>query len=297
MKIKAGEVALEVADSGGHGAAVLLIMGMGMQLTAWPQTLVDGLLRGGYRVIRFDNRDAGLSQTFDGARTPSLARAFFRLQLGLPLRVPYTLADMAADTLGLLDALQLPRAHVLGVSMGGMIAQRLALAAPERVHSLTSIMSSSGARGLPGPRPQVLRLLMQRPRADAGEAALAHYVQLLQALGGPAYPRPLAQLRRDAAAALARAWHPQGAKRQMLAVAADTTRARELPRLRLPTLVVHGRDDPLLPLACGEDTARRIPGARLQVVDGMGHDLPPALVPVLMPLLLQHLEHSTPATG
>lgn len=295
MKIKAGEVAIEVEDTGGSGAAVLLIMGLGMQLTAWPQALVDALAGADYRVIRHDNRDAGLSQVFDGVRSPSLFASWLRLQAGLPVSSPYTLADMADDALGVLDALGVDRAHVVGASMGGMIAQRLALAAPERVRSLVSLMSSSGARGLPGPRADVLRALMMRPPAHATEAAVAHYVQLLRLLAGPAFPRPEAQLRQEAAAALARGWHPQGTKRQTLAVAADTGRAQELARLRVPTRVIHGRDDPLLPLACGQDTARRIPGAHLDVVDGMGHDLPPALVPTLMPLLLQHFEPTTEA--
>ncbi|MCK9516242.1 MAG: alpha/beta hydrolase [Ottowia sp.] len=292
MKIKAGTVALEVEDTGGSGPAVLLIMGLGMQLTAWPDELVAALADAGYRVIRHDNRDAGLSQYFDGVRSPGLFSSWLRLQVGLPLRPPYTLADMAGDVRALLDALDVAQAHVVGASMGGMIAQRLALAAPERVRSLTSLMSSSGARGLPGPTRRVMRVMMARPPAHAGDAAVAHYVRLLQLLAGPDFPRPDAQLRQDAASALARAWHPQGTRRQMLAVAADTERAHELARLRVPTLVVHGRDDPLLPLACGVDTAQRIPGARLEVVDGMGHDLPPALVPVLAPLLLQHFERS-----
>lgn len=295
MKIKAGEVAIEVEDTGGSGPAVLLIMGLGMQLTAWPQALVDALAGAGYRVIRHDNRDAGLSQIFDGVSSPNLFASWVRLQVGLPVSSPYTLADMAGDAQGVLDVLGVDRAHVVGASMGGMIAQRLALAAPERVHSLVSLMSSSGARGLPGPRADVLRALMMQPPAHAPEATVAHYVHLLRLLAGPAFPRPEAQLRQEAVAALARAWHPQGTKRQMLAVAADTGRAHELARLRVPTRVIHGRNDPLLPLACGQDTAQRIPGAHLDVVEGMGHDLPPALVPTLLPLLLRHFEPTTEA--
>lgn len=297
MKIKASDVAIEVEDTGGSGPAVLLIMGLGMQLTAWPRELVDALVGAGYRVIRHDNRDAGLSQVFDGECSPGLLASWLRLQVGLPVRPPYTLADMADDALGVLDALHVERAHVVGASMGGMIAQRLALAAPQRVHSLVSLMSSSGARGLPGPHPEVMRAMMVRPPAHATDAAVAHYVRLLQLLAGPAFTRPLAQLRQEAAAALERAWNPQGTKRQVLAVAADTGRAHELARLRVPTLVIHGRDDPLLPLACGQDTARRIPGARLQVVDGMGHDLPPALVPQLMALLLPHFAQAEQTTS
>ncbi len=292
MKVRANGLDIEVEDSGPGGgrAPVLLVMGLGMQLTAWPPAFVEALVAAGHRVIRFDNRDIGLSTRLDHLGAPNLLWESLKLRVGLPVRAPYTLADLAADTLGVLDALGLERAHVVGASMGGMIAQRLALAAPARVLTLTSIMSSSGARHLPGPQLRVLQVILSRPR-DAQEATLlAHYVRLFQAIGSPGYPVPPQELREAILASVRRGgYHPQGTARQLAAVAADTRRAEELQRIRVPTLVVHGRDDPLVPLACGEDTARRIPGARLVAIPGMGHDLAPGVVERVLPPLLAHL--------
>lgn len=168
MKIKANGLELEVEDSGADGTqaerpVVLLISGLGLQLTDWPPALVQGLQDAGFRVVRFDNRDAGLSTHLDALGVPNLLWVGLQHRLGLKPRPPYTLEDMARDALGVLDALGIARAHVVGMSMGGMIAQRVALLAPERVLSLTSIMSSSGARGLPGPDSRILKSLLQRP--------------------------------------------------------------------------------------------------------------------------------------
>ena len=288
MKVQASGVEIEVQDTGGAGPAVLLVMGLGMQLIAWPDALVQALAAAGYRVIRHDNRDAGLSQGFDELGTPSLVLALLRQKLGLRVRPPYTLGEMAQDALGVLDALGVRQAHVVGASMGGMIAQRMALAAPERLLSLTSIMSTSGARGLPGPTPEVQRVLLSRPRDAQGMRERS--VRLFRLIGGSGFATPEADLRTRVTAAMARATRPLGVQRQLLAIMADDTRAALLARIATPTLVIHGREDPLVPLAGGEDTARRIAGARLLVIDGMGHDLPAALVPRLLPLLLAHFE-------
>ena len=174
MKIKANKLQIEVEDTGGSGEVVVLIMGLGMQLIAWPDELVDALVRQGYRVIRHDNRDVGLSEKFDHLGTPNLFWESVKFRMGLSTKPPYTLHDMAQDTLGVLDALGVARAHVVGASMGGMIAQHVAMAAPRRTLSLTSIMSSSGARGLPGPRPEVLRTLRGRPKGRDREAVMRH---------------------------------------------------------------------------------------------------------------------------
>ena len=295
MKIKANGVDIEVEDSGADGSqaarpVVLLIMGLGMQLVAWPPALVDALLAAGYRVIRHDNRDIGLSQKFGHLGRPNLIWAMLKLRLGLPLRPPYTLQDMADDAIGVLDALKVRQAHIVGVSMGGMIAQRVALRAPERVLSLTSIMSSSGARNLPQARPEVMRALLSRPHGSSRAAIVDHYVRLFRAIGSPGFPIPEDQMRERILLGLERCYHPHGTQRQMIAIGADTDRrARELARIQRPTLVLHGRADPLVPLACGEDTARRIPGARLNLIDGMGHDLAPGVVERLLPPLLAHM--------
>ena len=295
MKIKSNGIDIEVEDSG-PGApgesrpAVLLIMGLGMQLVAWPPELLEGLTRAGYRVICHDNRDVGLSHRFEALGKPNIVWQSIKYKLGLTPRAPYSLADMAADSLGVLDALGIAQAHVVGVSMGGMIAQRLALQAPHRVLSLTSIMSTSGARGLPPPRPEVLRALLKRPSDHRQPAMTAHYVKLFKLIGSPAFPMPDAALRERIAQAFARGFYPVGTLRQTLAVVADTTRAGQLSQLRVPTLVVHGKADPLVPYACGEDTARRIPGAQLVGIEGMGHDLPPGVVLRLLDALLPHLK-------
>jgi pimeloyl-ACP methyl ester carboxylesterase len=173
--------------------------------------------------------------------------------------------------------------------MGGMIAQRVALAAPERVASLTSIMSSSGARGLPGPSGTVLRALLSRPRGRGEEAIVDHYVRLFRVIGSPAYPLDESALRERVLLATRRSFHPAGTLRQMVAVAADARRAGDLARIQARTLVLHGKDDPLVPIACGQDTARRIPGSRFVGIDGMGHDLPPGVVQRLLEPLVPHL--------
>ena len=296
MKIRANGIDIEVEDSAQADAsfaskpAVLLIMGLGMQLIAWPPEMVRALEEAGYRVVRFDNRDVGLSSYFDALGKPNLLWASVKYKLGLVPVAPYTLSDMAADAVGVLDALAITEAHVVGVSMGGMIAQRVALAAPARTLSLTSIMSTSGARNLPPPSPKVLRMLLSRPTGRSTAAVVEHMVRLFKAIGSPAYPTPEADMRVRVTAGVQRALHPVGTLRQMLAVVADITRAALLHRIAAPTLVIHGKADPLVPLACGEDTARRIPGAKLVVIDGMGHDLPPEPVRQILAALIPHLQ-------
>jgi pimeloyl-ACP methyl ester carboxylesterase len=208
------------------------------------------------------------------------------------VRAPYTLQAMAADSLGVLDALRIPAAHVVGVSMGGMIAQRLGLTAPDRVLSLTSIMSSSGARDLPGPKPHVLKALLARPLDVTEDTQVEHTMRLLRQIASPAFPSDETIVRERVRAAFRRSSDPAGVLRQMVAVAADGTRAKDLATLRVPTLVVHGKDDPLVPFACGHDTARRIRGARLVAIAGMGHDLPPGVVDLLLKAVVPHLRQT-----
>ncbi len=295
MKIRANGIDIEVEDSGSGVDAqgqplpvVLLIMGLGMQLIAWPPEMVRALVDSGLRVVRFDNRDAGLSQHFDALGLPRLLWANLKFRLGWRIRPPYSLQDMALDALGVLDALQIDKAHVVGVSMGGMIAQRLALLAPVRVLSLASIMSSSGARGLPEAQPAVTRVMLSRPADKSLQAAIDHTVRLFKAIGSPGFPVSDAELRERVSDAVQRSLYPQGIARQMVAVMADRTRATALAGVAVPTLVVHGKADPLLPFACGEDTARRIPGAKLVGIEGLGHDLPPGVVDRLLALLMPH---------
>jgi pimeloyl-ACP methyl ester carboxylesterase len=297
VKVKANGISIEVEDTGADGSqagrpVVLLIMGLGMQLVAWPPSFVQALVDQGFRVVRFDNRDIGLSQHFDHLGVPNLVWESLKHRMGLAVHAPYGIHAMAADTLGVLDALGIAQAHVAGVSMGGMIAQRVALAAPQRVLSLTSIMSSSGARYLPGPKAHVLRALLSRPEGRNEQAIVDHYIKLFKVIGSPAFPLDEAALRERILLATRRSFHPAGTVRQMTAIAADTRRADELARVKSPTLVLHGKDDPLVPFACGQDTARRIAGSRLVGIEGMGHDLPPGVVERLLEPLVPHLRAS-----
>ena len=293
MKIVANNVGIEVSDSAPHALhlpVVLLIMGLGMQLIAWPPGMVRALAKAGYRVISFDNRDSGLSDNFDALGVPSLFWQGLKYRLGLSIKPPYTLHDMASDALGVLDALQIERAHIVGVSMGGMVAQRVAVMSPHRTLSLTSIMSSSGARGLPAATRTVTRQLLSRPNGTGKQAAIEHSVKLFKAIGSPGFPPDEAFLRERVAVATERSFNPPGIARQMLAIVADSARASELVKITAPTLVLHGKADPLVPFACGQDTAKRIRGANLVGIDGMGHDLPPAVVEHILKHLLPHLQ-------
>ena len=281
-------IAFETTGSA-RGVPLLLIHGLGMQLTAWPDAFVDGLAEQGFYVIRFDNRDCGLSTKFDAAGTPNLALAWLKTRLRLPLRPAYQLDDMAQDALAVLSALGVARAHVVGVSMGGMIAQLLAAHHGHRVLTLTSIMSSSGRRGLPGPTRAVRRAMLRRP-ADAAsvDSVLDNAVKVWRAIGSPAYPTADAALRRRVLRALRRSNCPSGAARQMVAIAAAPDRTALLAQLTMPTLVIHGAADPLVPVACGVDVADHVPGARLEIIEGMGHDLPDQLVERLLALIDLH---------
>ena len=281
MQISANGIAIEVEDLGKPtGEPLLLIMGLGMQLTAWHRGLVQQMLDQGFRVIRFDNRDVGLSQNFDGLGAPNLALAALQRLARWPVRSAYSLSDMADDAAGVLTALGLKSAHVCGASMGGMIAQQLALNHPERVRSLTLMMTDSGARGLPRPTLKVSAALLARP-ADPYDldSLVDHYYRLFRLIGSPAYPGPEAWLRQVCADAVRRSNRPQGFTRQLMAIAADTGRAAQLGRIKRPTLVLHGLADPLIPVAAAHDLAARIPGAQLELIEGMGHDLPEPLWP------------------
>ncbi|VTU35396.1 alpha/beta fold hydrolase [Variovorax sp. PBL-E5] len=291
MKLTANGIQIEVEDSGSEGRpVVLLIMGLGMQLIAWPADFVQSLVDAGFRVVRHDNRDIGLSEGFDEAGTGNLIWQSLRQRIGLPVRSAYSLQDMADDALGVLDALGIRRAHVLGASMGGMIAQRVAASAPERTTSLVSIMSSSGARHLPGPRADVAAALMRRPPSRTEAALVAHSLGLVRLIASPAYPQDDRVLTDRITRSLRRAYRPAGVVRQMLAIGADSGRDSLLGRISSPSLVLHGDADPLVPIACGQDTARRIPGARFVAVPGMGHDLPPQVIDILLQQIVPFLQ-------
>ncbi|HEY6779496.1 MAG TPA: alpha/beta hydrolase [Thermoleophilaceae bacterium] len=265
---------------------LLLVMGLGMQLIHWQRELCETLAQRGFYVIRFDNRDAGRSTQIN-APVPNLLRGF----VGLRIDAPYRLEDMAADTLGLLDRIGVERAHVVGASMGGMIAQTLAIVAPQRVLSLGSIMSTTGARNASRPKPHVWRMLLARAPRER-EAYIEHFVRLFTLIGSPRYPADPAQLREMAGITYDRGSHPAGTARQLAAIIASGDRTSRLRMLDVPAVVIHGREDPLVRFRGGEATARAIPGARLVAFDGMGHDLPPELWPEIVAALVANTERA-----
>jgi pimeloyl-ACP methyl ester carboxylesterase len=240
-------------------------------------------------VIRYDNRDIGLSGHLDHLGRPNMVWQLLKAKMGLAVKASYGLQDMAKDALGILDALGISQAHIVGVSMGGMISQRIAITAPKRILSLTSIMSTSAAPGLPEAKPEVIRAMLNRPKSQRIEDIVSHSVNLFQLIGSPAYPQDASYPDRIKMG-VERAYHPEGMLRQLLAIAADTKRYQFLSEIKCPTLVIHGNSDPLVPIACGKDTADRIAGSRFVAIEGMGHDLPPGVTQLLSDLIVPHLD-------
>ena len=275
--------------------AIVLIMGLGMQLMAWPDTFCQQLVARGYRVLRFDNRDCGLSGRAPRKKRANLLLAMAASALGLPVRTPYTLEDMAGDAIGLMDRLGIERAHIVGASMGGMIAQVLAAKFPQRVLSLTSIMSSSGYRKVSKPTKPARKVLLSRPTDPKDpESVIAYMVEMFGVIGSPAYPSSKEELRSRIGRSVRRAYEPAGTARQLLAIIASGDRRKLLHTIAAPTLVIHGAEDPLVPLAAGRDTAQNIPGASLLVIEGMGHDFPEGLMPRLAQAIADHCDRSEP---
>ncbi|MGI9328408.1 MAG: alpha/beta fold hydrolase [Pseudomonadales bacterium] len=260
---------------------LLLIMGLGAQMTRWPELFCQGLAEQGHYVIRFDNRDVGLSERFEAAGPPDIAAITAAVMAGRDPEVPYTLDDMANDSAGLLDALALDAAHVCGASLGGMIAQTMAIQHPDRVLSLTSIMSSTGNRNLPPPKPEAMAALMSAPAQDR-EGSIARTESIAKIIGSPAYPANLAELRDRAAADFDRSFYPVGVARQMAAASVQADRRAALAKVQVPALVIHGNEDPLVPVTGGIDTHEALVRSTLWAVDGMGHDLPKPLWPSII---------------
>jgi len=292
MQLTANGISLEVEDHGSKSdPALLLIMGFSGQLSLWPDTFVDGLVESGFRVIRFDNRDIGLSHKLHGVKAPHpiwqlLVKRFFpRRQMA-----PYRLTDMAADAVGVLDALEIERAHVLGVSMGGMISQILAAEYPDRVLSLMPVMTSTNAPGLPGPDGDVRKALIKaaRNRPETADEAMAAGMRFFTAIGSPGGEERHAEIEELIRKNVERSFYPEGPSRQMAAII-DTGNLRPwAARVQADTLVIHGADDPLIPYACGEDVAANIGGARFELIDGMGHDLPQNKHAELTDMVVKH---------
>ena len=276
---------------------LLLIMGLGMQLVAWPDAFCAQLVAQGFRVIRFDNRDVGLSTKLDHLGTPNVPIEFAKFMLRLPLKGPYYIDDMANDAAGLLSALGIARAHIVGASMGGMIAQNLAANHPHKVQSLTSIMSTTGRRSLPGPTWKA-RTALLAPPAKRGDiaGAVARMKKVFRVIGSPGFPEDETILTELCERHVRRDSHPPGMARQLVAIAASGDRTAVLRRIGAPTLVIHGEADPLLPVAAGIDTAAAIRNAKLTRIAGMGHDFPSGLHQRLVEEIATHCRASAPTS-
>lgn len=255
------------------GRPLLLIIGLGAQMIHWDDDLCQDLAERGHYVIRYDNRDVGLSAKFEEAGVPDLMETFGKLMQGEKIKPPYTLQDMADDALGLLDAIGIRKAHICGMSMGGMIAQTFAIRHPSRVRSLISIYSTTGNPEVPQPKPEVTGLLIAPPPRERG-ACIEHMLGVFKTIAGPGFPVDEQWTRKIMAESYDRCFYPQGMVRQLVAILTQENRVPALAKIAVPTLIIHGTDDPLVPVEGGKDTARAIPGAQLMLIEGMGHDLP-----------------------
>ena len=291
MLIDIGQLSLETQVRGdpAERPVLILIQGLGTPLIRWPDALLDRLYEAGLCVVVFDNRDIGLSSYMDHLGVPDLKRLRSMNPLALPFSqaMPYTLADMADDVVHLMDALHIREAHIAGASMGGMIAQIVAACAPARCLSLTSIISSSGNPLLPPPTPNAMKALFAPlPLQHTEEAIVADSIRRQKILMSPDYPTPDDELKAQFTGEFRRGFHPLGVARQLAALWMGGDRRRMLADIRVPVAVLHGADDPLIPVACGRDTAACVPGATLRVVPGMAHDFPNALAPVFAETIL-----------
>jgi len=273
-QIEANGIRIEYDTFGDRRSpALLLIMGLGIQMIGWHAELCEMLAQKGLYVIRFDNRDVGLSQKFEELGIPRMMKVFADALAGKPMHSPYSLDDMADDAVGLLSALKVGKAHICGASMGGMIAQIIAYRYPERVKSLTSIMSTTGDPTLPQATAEAMAAI-STPVPLQREASIEHHVRTWRAIGSPGFPFDERRVREMGARTYDRCFYPQGWARQMVAIMAHGNRTRRLKEIKSPTLVIHGSADPLVPVEGGRATAGAIPGAKLLIIEGMGHDFP-----------------------
>lgn len=271
------------------GPTLLMVQGLGMPLTGWPPALIEALVAEGFRIIIFDNRDIGQSELLRGMKIPNMLMQILRRKFRMRVKSPYQLTDMMRDVEGLMDALQIESAHLVGVSMGGMISQLLAIHEPQRVKTLTSIMSTTGSRKLPGPAKEVNRHIVRGPKSATYDAGLEFQWKLWRLLEGSRYRLSDEELAEFLRRNFERGMTAAGVARQTLAILAAPSRTAELRKIDIPTLVIHGDADPLIPVECGLDTARAIPGARTAIIEGMGHTLPVALIERLARLITQHV--------
>ena len=271
--------------------AILLIMGLASQMILWKEEFCQALASQGFYVIRFDNRDVGLSSKISNAPVPDVMKIMAALQQGQQVNVPYTLSDMAKDAIELLDALKISTAHVVGISMGGMIAQTMAIEYPTRVKTLTSISSTTGNPMLPQARPEAMAILITPPPTDRAKNIDAA-VKAWKILHGNKYPFDEKYVREREGKIFDRNFYPVGSARQLAAILASGSRNKALEKLTVPTLVIHGDADPLIPVEAGKDTAKSIPNSKLLIIEGMGHTIPDEVAPQIITVILQHINVS-----
>lgn len=276
-----------------HGNALdptlLLIHGLSTPLNGWPIAMVELFVAQGYQVLLLDNRDVGRSEQLDHLFIPKLSLSVFKLKLGLSIKVPYQLEDMMQDTVALLDALKLPEVHVVGASMGGMIAQLMAIHYPHRVTTLTSIMSTTGYKKLPGIDKKIRETLMQKPASKNYKELMHYHIKKWRVIGSPNYPASDSYLHEYVDCMLKRGITSKGTLRQMLAIMAAKNRKKALAKLTIPSLVIHGDSDGLVNVAGGRATAEAIPNAKLKIFSGMGHDFPLELIPDIVEYIVDHV--------
>ena len=270
--------------------AIVLVMGLGSQMVQWPIDFCEALASSGYRVIRFDNRDIGLSEKVKVDKEVSILKVMAMKAVGLPVSVPYDLYDMAQDAVGVLDALEIDRAHWVGVSMGGMIAQVVAAKYPNRCSTLTSIMSTTGNPKLPQASLKIRAQLLKRPPIDDEAAYVEHMLVTRKMISSPGFPITDEDMRARTLLSYRRNIYPAGYRNQVVAIMATGDRRKLLKQIITPTLVIHGHDDPLVPVEGGIDTARYISLSNLHLIEGMDHDLPPGLSPIMSNLIVEHIE-------
>jgi pimeloyl-ACP methyl ester carboxylesterase len=280
--VKANGIQIEYETFGEAGSKpLLLVKGIGQQMITWSDEFCSLLAQAGHYVIRFDHRDVGLSSKLENEKTPELAEIVAAVARGEKIKPPYTLDDMAADAIGLLDALGIKKAHVCGMSMGGAIAQILAISYPSRLLSLTLMMTSTGNPDVPPAKPEAMAALLAPP-PDQRQAYIEHHVKTFRVIGSPKFTFNEEYHRQLAGRLFDRSFYPVGMTRHFQALLSQENRKPALAKVKLPTLIIHGAADPLVPVEAGKDSAESIPGSEILIIEGMGHDLPREVWPAVV---------------
>jgi pimeloyl-ACP methyl ester carboxylesterase len=289
INVNSVDIAYQLHGDPAH-PTLLLIHGLSTPLTGWPSAMIERFVAAGYQVLLLDNRDVGRSQQLHHLPTPNMLWLMLKLKVGRSINAPYQLEDMMRDVIALLDALKLSEVHVVGASMGGMIAQLIAIHYPQRVTSLISIMSTTGYKALPAVDKNISQILMQKPASTDYKDCMDYHIKKWQVIGSPDYPQSDAYIHEYVDSILQRGITGQGTLRQFLAIMVAGNRQDALARLSIPSLVIHGDSDGLINVAGGKATAEAIPNAKLKIYPGMGHDFPLELIPNIVDDIIAHVK-------